>query len=808
MKVSYRWLQDYVECDDIPVPELADRLTMAGLEVEGVEERRFRFSEQIVAGEILEVRKHPEASGLFVCQVDVGKDDPLPIVCGAPNTVPHIKSPVALPGSELPNGMAVRTASIRGVTSHGVICAEDELGISEDHSGIMILAPDIPVGTPLSQKLAGVEDDAIFEIGLTPNRGDCLSHLGVAREIATLLARPLKTPAIDYPEEGKPIAEMAAITIEDPDLCPRYTASVITGVKIGPSPLWLRRRVESVGMRSINNVVDVTNFVMLELGQPLHAFDFDTLAEGQIIVRRAQNGERFSTLDEMERLLDDQTLMIADGQRSVAIGGVMGGLNSEISGHTTNILLESAYFSPSSIRKTSKKLGLSTEASYRFERNIDLLNTDTALRRATQLIVELGEGTAAQGILDKFPLDYRPLSVALRLARVTDILGVQIDSATVRHILTTLGFRLLETTDQGLTVEVPSYRPDVTREIDLIEEIGRIYSYDNIPTHFPSGEIPSRIENPARDMVDILRETLLSQGLHEVINYSFFDARSLEILDLAEKAPYNRHVPLKNPLTVEHGSLRTTTIPGLLANVVLNTSNRVENIRLFEIGTVFFQTEPSERLPEERTMISAIFSGARRDRSWAYVQTPLDFYDIKGILEVCLERVNVTYEFVTTTQYAFLHPGEAAEILIDGQSLGYVGKLHPTITANVDLDTEQVYLFELFLAPLVQHGSLRKTFRPIPKFPAVYRDLALVVPKNTIFASDIEKVIHNTGQPLLEHFMLFDRYVGPQIEEGYIGLTYSLQYRSGEKTLTDSEVSAVHERIIKTLQTDLGVQLR
>lgn len=809
MKVSYRWLQDYVKCGDTPVAEVADRLTMAGLEVEGLEEQTYQFSERIVVGEILDVQTHPEAAELYVCQVDIGETTPITIVCGAPNTAVHIKSPVALPGAELPGGLTVRTAKIRGVTSQGMICAEDELGISEDHRGIMVLSADIPVGTPISPEILGIEEGAILEIGLTPNRGDCLSHVGVAREVATLLARPLTFPANDYPEEGPPVAEIATVTIEDPELCPRYTASIMTGVKIGPSPLWLKRRVEQVGMRSINNVVDVTNFVMLELGQPLHAFDLDTLAGRQIIVRRAHQDERFITLDESERQLDEQILMIADGHRcSVGIAGVMGGLNSEISDSTTNILLESAYFSPSSIRKTSKKLGLSTEASYRFERSIDLLKVDYALRRATKLIVELAGGKAAQGIIDCFPLAYTPLNVSLRFSRVTDILGIQIDHETIQHILSTLGFRILTIEEQGLTVEVPSYRPDVMREIDLIEEIGRIYNYDNIPTQFPSGEIPSKIENPARDIEKIVRETLLSQGLHEVINYSFFDVSSLEKLGIAGQTPYKQVVPLKNPLTVEQGNLRTTTIPGLLGNVLLNKSNRVENLRFFEIGKVFYQTDASKRLPDEHTMISVLLTGARSDRSWSSAQTPVDFYDLKGIVENLFERLNVSAIFARTNRYPFLHPGEAAEIMVHGQPLGCFGRIHPKVAEHFDLGDERIYLGELYLAPLVDGSSFKKTFQPLPKFPAVFRDLAIVVPANAILASEIEELIRETGSPLLSRMMLFDRYVGPQIAEGHVGFTYSLQYRSLEKTLTDAEVSDVHQRIIDALRSRLGIQIR
>lgn len=809
MNISYRWLQEYVDCQQTPVAELADRLTMAGLEVEGIHEQRYRVPEHVVVGRILEVQKHPDASTLYVCQVDVGEENPRTIVCGAPNTVPQAKVPVALPGSKLPGGIAVSEAKIRGVLSQGMICAEDELGISEDHSGILILPADTPVGNPLSQAMLSLDDDAVLEIGLTPNRGDCLSHIGVAREVATLLNRSLIPPGVDYPEADVKIDEMASVAIEDPELCPRYTASVITGVTIGPSPVWLKRRLESVGIRSINNVVDVTNFVMMELGQPLHAFDLAKLEGRKIIVRRAQADEKtFTTLDSAERQLDENVLMIADEQQSVGIGGVMGGLNSEVSDTTTDILLESAYFSPSSIRKTAKKLGLNTEASYRFERSVDLFGVDNALRRATGLIAELAGGTIAKGIIDVFPFTHTPGQVSLRFSRVQDILGVSIESETIGNILSTLGFRILQESAQELQVEIPSHRPDVEREIDLIEEVGRIYGYDNIPTVLPSGEIPPKIENKHRNIEQIIKETLVSQGLYEVINYSFFDKKHLEKLSIADTEPYNKLISLKNPLTTDQGVLRTTTIPGLLENVVLNKSNRVENIRLFEIGKVFIHTNSSDHLPDEKTVISGVLAGSRADVGWTSPRTPIDFYDAKGIVENIIRTLGVPYEFRRTDEVAFLHPGETATMYIYDELLGFVGKLHPNVLEAFDIDEEGIYLFELFLEPLAVHSSLQNTFHSLPKFPAVYRDLALIVPESSVQVSEVEALITEAGKPLLEHVILFDRYVGHQIDKGCVGLTYSLRYRSLEKTLTDSEVSEIHQRIIDQLHARLGICLR
>ncbi|MCP4396794.1 MAG: phenylalanine--tRNA ligase subunit beta [bacterium] len=808
MKISYRWLQEYIDCR-IPVDELSHRLTMAGLEVEGREDVSFRFSEHIVVGEILDAQKHPDADKLFVCRVSVGGESTRTIVCGAPNTASNVKVAVALPGAELPKGLKIRDAKIRGVASSGMICAEDELGISNDHSGILILAPEAPVGAALTPELLGLpEDDSVLEIGLTPNRGDCLSHLGIARDLAALLDLPLRPLSIEYPEEGPAVSEQVTVSIESPELCHRYTASVISGVTIGPSPLWLKIRLESVGVRSINNVVDVTNLVMMELGQPLHAFDLKNVEGPEIIVRRAQAGERFITLDNVERELDDTMLMIADAERDVAVGGVMGGQNSEVSETSTEILLESARFDPSNIRKTAKKLGLSTEASYRFERSVDVQSADLALRRATKLIAELGGGTVAKGIVDEYPTPHVPVQLSLRFARVEQILGVAIKPPTIEKILSSLGFQRMNSSEGSVTVEVPSHRPDVEREIDLVEEVGRIYGFDNIPTMLPSGEIPPRRKNFPKEIEKLTRESLLSQGLYEVVNYSFFDEKNLSKLGIDKKNPYDRLVSLKNPLTKEQRVLRTTTIPGLLENLMLNSSNRVENVRIFEIGRTFHATDPSQALPEEKAVVSGLLSGRRMELGWNQSQEAVDFYDMKGIVENTLQRLNIPCEFCRAEASPFLHPGESAAIQVNNEILGSVGKIHPDVCDAFDLVDGRVYVFELFFDVLVKYAALDTAFSSLPKYPAVHRDLAVIAPVASTEAAEIESIILEAGQPLLEKLVLFDRYVGPQVGDGNASLTYSLHYRSPERTLTDSDVGSIEQRIIERLEARLGLRLR
>lgn len=811
MKISHQWLQEFVDCQHVPVTELAEMLTMAGLEVEGLEPRCVQIPDTVVVAEIRDVQPHPEADNLFVCQVDAAGDGLLPIVCGAPNTQVGLRAPLALPGTTLPNGMAVKAAKIRGVRSQGMLCAEDELGISADHSGLLVLPNDCPVGKPFRPEMIGIQDDTVLELGLTPNRGDCLSHIGVAREVATLLALPLQSIPLEYPENADDIHQAAAVNIESPDLCYRYTASVLSNITIGQSPLWLRRRLESVGVRAINNVVDVTNYVMMELGQPLHAFDFLTLAGRKIVVRRAYPGETFVTLDGAERQLDEEILMIADGERGVGIAGVMGGLNTEVSDTTTDLLIESAYFSPTSIRKTSKKLGLSTEASYRFERAIDLLSVDVALRRATKLIAALAGGSVMRDIIDEFPHTYQPAIVSLRPRRVHDILGThQISAQEMQQILTRLGFQDGSADSARTTrdVQVPSYRPDVTREIDLIEEIGRIYGYNNIPSTSPSGEIPERITDVRREVEHNIRDWLVRQGMSEAVNYSFFDRKNLLHLFVDNKPPYDKVITLKNPLTVDQDVLRTTLIPGLLTNIGLNRSNRVENIRLFESGNIFLQSEPAATgLPEERMLVSGVLTGCRMDAGWTHTQEPVNFYDIKGIVENMLQAVGIEGDFRQTDEVPFLHPGEAAAIWAGEEMLGVIGKLHPDVVEAFQLDEERIYLFELFLDSIVAQSSLERRFHALPKFPAVHRDLALIVP-TSVPASTIEAIITKAGNPLLESVVLFDRYEGHQIAKGKIGLTYALTYRSLDKTLTDEEVTEKHQSIIEQLETRLGIVLR
>jgi phenylalanyl-tRNA synthetase beta chain len=476
-------------------------------------------------------------------------------------------------------------------------------------------------------------------------------------------------------------------------------------------------------------------------------------------------------------------------------------------------LIESAYFFPMSVRKTSKKLGLGTEASYRFERGIDLSGVDFALRRATKLMAELTGGTVARGILDVFPRPYTPLKVPLRTQRVQTILGIAVNPAEMTTILSSLGFGIAKRSGQAASqdlfeVEVPAYRPDVTREIDLIEEVARMYGYDNIPTRLPSGEIPPKAKNMVREVEQQVKNLLVSQGLSEVINYSFFDQKSLDQLALTDQEQYNKSVPVKNPLSADQNLLRTTNIPGLLRNIVLNRSHRAEHIRFFEIGKVFVQTDPAAPLPDEHTLISGVITGSRMEVGWTHQQESVNFYDVKGILERMLQALGIVYEFRRTEEVPFLHPGEAAAVYADHESLGFVGKLHPDVVDVLDLDDDRVYLFELSLKLLAAHSSLQRTFRSLPKFPAVHRDLAVVVQATTVQAAEVEAIITEAGKPLLEKVVLFDRYVGPQIAAGCVGLTYALIYRSCEKTLTDEEVTQVHQCIIEQLHARLGVVLR
>ncbi len=797
MNVTLNWLKAYIDFEFSPV-ELADRLTMLGIEVEAIKQLGTGL-DRVVVGRVDAVGPHPNADKLVLCQVDVGEAESLQIVCGAPNVREGMFAPVATIGATLPIGLTIKSAKLRGEVSQGMLCSEKELGLSEDAAGLMELSTDVSLGTLLTEALG--LDDVMFELEITPNRPDCLSLIGVAREVRAETGNPLKFPSVDLKESDTDIQELTSVTIDAPDLCPRYAARVIQGVKVGESPTWLQQRLESVGVGVINNIVDVTNFVLMEYGQPLHAFDYHKLGENRIVVRRASDGEQLTTLDEVDREFTTDMLVIADAEKPVALAGIMGGYDSEITETTCDVLLESAYFNSSSVRATAKALGINTEASYRFERGADPGAVLAALDRAAQLIAELAGGTVCKGIVDVYPGEKPLREIQIRPNRVNFVLGTEIEATEMEQILSRLGFDV-EASGSAYQVTIPTFRSDITREIDLIEEIARVYGYDNIPTTLPKGDIPVPAPDPKVEVRRRLKRFLLAAGMMEVVNYSFCDPNCFAKIRLVSDSPLRDAVPLRNPLSPEMSLLRTTLIPGLLENTQHNRNHQINAIGLFEIGSVFVR-DGDQKEPER---IAGILAGQIGDGIYGNPYRNPDFFDIKGLVEGMLEVCGITEYTLQKTDIPTFHPGRNAEVLLGEMSVGTFGEVHPGVLENYDLPYK-AYLFEFDLEALVNAAVFAKRFEPISIYPKVERDLAIVVDKAVLSNMPIE-LIYTTGGEWVESVRLFDVYEGEQVPEGKKSLAYAIVYHSANETLTDKAVNALHDKVVIRLNQELGAELR
>jgi len=794
MKVSLKWLQDYVDIT-LPLTELAERLTMSGTEVSSIQTIGQSWQD-IVVGQVVALDPHPNADRLKLATIDLGGERPT-VVCGAPNVVIGIKVAFAREGAQLidpGNGQMFRlkAAKIRGVVSKGMACSEKELGISDDHTGIMILPQDAPVGLPLAEYLG----DTILDLEVTPNRPDCLSMLGIAYEIAALTGQPIKPPGLEYPEPGPAIGYLASVEIADPDLCSRYCASLISGVKIKDSPRWMQQRLLAYGMRPINNIVDITNFVMLEYGQPLHAFDFRQLRKGKIIVRRARQGEVMISLDGAERPLAPHMLVIADAEVPVALAGVMGGAESEVTPGTTTILLESANFNPQSLRRTSAELKMRSEASLRFERGLNPDLTVPTLRRATQLMVELGGGKAASGILDVYPgrKELQPLS--LPLSEIKRLLGIDLDSERVVKVLTDLGFSCQ---DRGteLLVGSPYWRSDIKQKEDLVEEVARIIGYEHIPTTILSGSPPPQSPSPLLDLKDEVRDILVACGFQEVITYSIVSSQSLSKAGVASEP-----LRLANPLNIGQDCLRTSLRPTLLSTLAANLRYQDQSTALFEAGRVYLPRE--KELPREQEMVTGLMCGSRSKLSWLGDGGESNFFDAKGVVETVLARLGIAVRFEPVNDPA-LYPGRCAAITASGELLGVVGQLQPTMAEAFELGGFPVYLFELDLEKLLVLIPGQRRYQPLSRFPAVMRDLALVVDVG-LPHERIEQILKSS--PLVSQVTLFDLYSGEQVPAGKKSLAYHLVYQSPEHTLNDAEVDQTQQQLLEKLRLELGATLR
>lgn len=799
MKVSFNWLRELVEVVPTPV-ELADRLTMAGLEVEGVEEIRPTFT-QVVVGRIQAIDPPPRGERVSLCRVDVGKTI-VPILCGAPKIAVGLRVAVALPGAELPGGRQIQETLIGGARSVGMLCSEKELGLGEDGAGLLILDERATPGVDLAQALQ--LHDHILEVAVTANRGDCLSHWGMAREVAALTGAALRLKAVRPREGTTSIQDLTAVTVKAADLCPRYAARVIQGVSIGSSPFWLRRRLVLSGLRPINNVVDATNYVLLEMGQPLHAFDHARLEGGRIVVRRAVKGERIVTLDGVDRPLEPGMLVIADAVRPVAMAGVMGGLATEVTGTTKNLLLESALFQPVSVRRTAKALTLSSESSYRFERGVDPEGVGRALDRVAALIVGLAGGQVARGLIDVQAARRRRTSLRLRVERVRQVLGGAVALAEVGRVLRRIQCRVKPQGSKVLAVAPPSHRLDLTREIDLVEEVARLRGFEQIPTSRPASEVRPAGVSSFWGIERQMRRLLTAWGFQETVNFSFTREELLDKLRLPADDSRRHLLRIRNPLGGE-AVLRSILLPSLLENLVLNESRGSRDAKLFEIARVF-RPQPGAAAPVEVRTVAVVAAGDRLPAWWGMKGEKVDFYDLKGVVETLDKIVGVSLTLRASADIPYLHPGQQAEVVLEKDVVGSVGVLHPEVMRNFDLKTAAVAM-EIDLDRLDRHRKPRARYCPLPRYPAVFRDMAVVVPER-MRAREVEGAIRRAGGALVEAVRPFDVYRGEPVPEGKKSLGFSIQYRATDRTLTDEEVAAIHGKILEAVERDLGGVLR
>jgi phenylalanyl-tRNA synthetase beta chain len=798
MKVPIKWLKDYIDID-LPPKELAHRLTMSGTEssIRCIGESW----EGVFIGQIVGIDPHPNADRLRLATVDTGSGRQT-VVCGAPNLTIGDKVAFATVGANLIDGhtgqaSVLKPAKIRGVESCGMVCSEMELGISKNHEGILVLPPEAPTGRPLAEFLS----DIVLDIEVTPNRPDLLSVIGVAWEVAAITGKKVRAPGLDYEETGDDIGKQISIEIADEDLCPRYCASLITGVRIGESPEWLKQRLIACGLRPISNIVDITNYVMFEYGQPLHSFDYDRIKTKKIVVRRAKNGEVMQTLDGVERKLTDNTLMITDGEKSVAIAGVMGGANSDITENTTSILLESANFNAASIHYTSHDLKLVSEASMRFERGIRPDLTIPALRRATQLILQLAGGKAAKGIIDVYPHKKEVKPLLLRSSEIERILGTGFEIEKVGKTLSSLGFQVAAFPEKREFLVTPSYwRSDINLEVDLIEEVARITGYDNIPTTLLSGPIAHQEPNRLMDLKGKVRQSLVGFGFQEIITYSL---TSREILAKAYASGFPDREPIKlsNAMSSDQECLRTNLRSGMLSVLQSNLRHEEGPIRIFELNRIYLRREND--LPEEPEILCGLMYNPEEEKAWPMHTPPFDFFSVKGVVESLLESLGVRADFCESNDDS-LHPGRQAEVIVNGSRLGVIGEVHPMVAAAFDI-SEKVYLFELSVSSLLPYTLQREGYHPIPRFPAAIRDIALVVDSNVAHKQLVDIISRFS---LVSEVTLFDVYSGKQVEPGKKSMAYRIIFQSPEHTLTDVEVDKVLEQILLKLKNALGATLR
>jgi phenylalanyl-tRNA synthetase beta chain len=729
------------------------------------------------------------------------------VVCGAKNHRAGDLVALAQVGTVLPGDFKIKKSKIRGQVSMGMLCSEKELGLADESEGILILPAGLTPGQPAFSAL-GLKD-VRYELGLTPNRPDCLSVVGVAREVAAMVGRPLHLPASPLHEEGPGMETETSVAVDESDLCPRYAARLIRGVTIGPSPQWLARRLESVGMRSINNVVDVTNYVLMELGHPLHAFDFNLLRGRRIVVKRAGDGEAFATLDGQKRTLSRDDLVICDGEGPVALAGIMGGENSEVQPDTVDILLESAYFDPLNIRRTSKRLGIHTESSHRFERGADVDMVPVALDRAAALIQQVAGGSVAEGCLDVYSRPLAEKKLTITTHKTNAILGIRLETLEIQRLLRSIGLEVEpagDRIDEALYVTVPAFRPDLEREIDLIEEVARLNGYDRIPTTMPVGRAICHQPTGHQKQVARLRNAMVAAGFSEVINYSFISPTAWDRIALKADDSRRRTVSILNPLTEEQSVMRTSLVPTLLETAARNLAYRSRDLALFELRPVFRLVDGDE-LPGEGLRLTALRCGRREPEGWAQGQATVDFHDLKGVLERLLETLRISgVRWNAERTEPFLHPGKSCSLVAGDVVLGFLGEVHPGVLENYDIETP-LYLVDLDVEALMSLGGDFVGFSPLSRFPDVYRDSAFLLDEG-VSAQQVFDVLAEIKGRYVEDVVLFDLYRGKGVPEGKKSLAIRVRYRSAEKTLTDEEINAVHGKIVQVFGKKLGAEIR
>ncbi len=791
MQLGYNWLKELADFE-WEAEELCERLTMAGVACEANRAVFEEFS-GVVAGKIKAIEPHPSSENLKICTVDIGLKTAV-TVCGAPNVAVGLKSPFATIGAELPGGLKIKPVDKGGVKSEGMLCSEKELGLSDEGSIIMELEPGLKTGIDLWSKME--LEEPLIEFELTPNRPDCMSAIGIAREIAALAGTKIKRPEYELEELEKPASELVKVEIADPIACPRYAARIIENVKIGQSPFWLKRKLVSAGIRPINNVVDVTNLVLMEYGQPLHAFDYELFSMPEILVRTASKGEKFVTLDEKEHELDEDDILITDASKPVALGGIMGGLNSEVNDKTKQILLESAHFNPTYVCRTRKRLGIQSESAIRFEKGADPNIVEAACDYAAWLFSKLAGGRVLSGVVDCYPQAIEPVTIELRPPRVNQILATDITAPQMIDILHSLEFGVKS--GKVITVDVPTFRPDCTREVDLIEEIARIYGYDKIGTSLrASGQLLTE-RSREEILLEKIRENMGRQGLYEILTINLVDPVKIQKLGIKDE-----YIELLNPLSSDLAVYRTNLFINMMQVIARNLNRRQKDLKLYEIGNIAFRTENGHT---EETHLSIAVCGQPEVRNWAMQSQPYDFYDIKGIAEDFTDGMGLGKPELKEAEHPFLEKGLSFDLYFNKTHIGMCGQASKTGMELFDIEYP-VYYMEMNVEKISELYTGERVFKKLARFPSVWRDIAVIV-DDSVFGDKLLETIYESGDKILVDAELFDIYTGKQIEKGKKSLAFNLEFRSDEKTLTDEEVEPVFNKIISQLQQRFNAKLR